>query len=316
MQILNFIWNPSEGIDLGFYMIRFYSLTYVIAFVIGWYIMKSFYKREGVSLDKLESLFVYMVLAIMIGARLGHVIFYQPELFKEDFFSVFLPFSFKGGFRFTGFTGLASHGASIGIIIAMFIYNAKVLKKPILWIFDRIIIPVAIGGMFVRIGNFLNSEIIGKPTSADFPLGVQFVKNYYGRSQLKMEQLMKATNTNNFDDATNALVSDPQYASLLELVPHVHPVQLYEAGGYLLLFFILWWIYWKTEKRFQRGYIFGLFLIILWSVRFIAEYYKKSQGGFEEYLGDALSTGQWLSIPFIIAGVYLMVTSTKKRYSE
>ncbi|MAO07663.1 MAG: prolipoprotein diacylglyceryl transferase [Alteromonas sp.] len=276
MHFLSFTWDPSEGLDLGFYTLQYYSLMFVIAFLCGWFIMKSIYKREGISLEKLDSLFIYMVLAILIGARLGHVIFYQPELFKEDFFSVFLPFSFKNGVEFTGFRGLASHGAALGIIIAMFLYNKKVLKKPILWIFDRIIIPVAIGGVFVRFGNFMNSEIVGHPTGTDY--GVIF-------------------------------------ANLGEDFPR-HPAQLYEAVGYLVLFGILWYIYWKTEKRKQLGYIFGLFLILLWTIRFVAEFFKKSQGGFEDSLGNILTTGQWLSIPFIILGVYLMMKSSKKVYTE
>lgn len=273
MHYLSFTWNPSEGIDLGFYTIQYYSLMFVIAFLVGWFIMKSIYKREGETMQKLDSLFIYMVLAILIGARLGHVIFYQPELFKEDFFSVFLPFSFKGGIHFTGFRGLASHGAAIGIIIAMFLYNKKILKKPILWIFDRVIIPVAIGGVFVRFGNFMNSEIVGKPTGTDY--GVIFANNN-------------------------------------ETFPR-HPAQLYEAAGYIIVFLILWYVYWKTDKRKYLGYIFGLFLILLWMVRFIAEFFKKSQEGFADGGNALLSTGQWLSIPFIILGIYLLVTASKRK---
>lgn len=273
IPFLSITWNPTEGLDLGFYTLQYYSLMFVIAFLLGWYIMKKIYVNEGEPIDKLDSLFVYMVLAILIGARLGHVIFYQPELFKEDFFSVFLPFKFKGGFEFTGFRGLASHGASIGIIIAMYLYNKKILKRNLLWIFDRIIIPVAIGAVFVRIGNFLNSEIIGHPTGTNF--GVIF-KN------------------------------------LGEDFPR-HPAQLYEALGYLILFFMLWFIYWKTEKRKLQGYIFGVFLVALWSIRFVVEFYKESQGGFESSLGNILSTGQWLSIPFIIAGFLLIIRSKNNK---
>lgn len=273
MQFLSFHWSPPEGLDLGFYTIPFYSLMFVIAFALGWFLMKKIYTREGISIEKLDSLFIYMVLAILIGARLGHVIFYQPELLKDDFFSVFLPFKFKGGFQFTGFRGLASHGAAIGVIIAMFLYNRKVLKKPILWIFDRVVIPVASGSIFVRIGNFMNSEIVGIPTGSDY--GIVF--------------------ENNGEDFAR------------------HPAQLYEALGYIFVFLILWYVYWKTTKRKQLGYIFGLFLVLLWTVRFVVEFYKASQGGFESALG-MLSTGQWLSIPFIIAGIYLMYSSPKKRY--
>lgn len=273
MHYLSFTWNPTEGLNLGFYTLQYYSLMFVFAFLTGWFIMKAIYKREGEPIEKLDSLFVYMVLAILIGARLGHVIFYQSELFREDFFSVFLPFSFKNGFEFTGFRGLASHGAAIGVIIAMYLYNKKILKKPILWIFDRIIIPVAIGSVFVRFGNFLNSEIIGHPTGTNF--GVIF-KN------------------------------------LGEDFPR-HPAQLYEALGYIIVFVIIWFVYWKTEKRKQLGYIFGLYLILFWMVRFIVEFFKTSQGGFEDSLGNLLSTGQWLSIPLIILGFVLMYRSSKNK---
>lgn len=310
MQYLSFIWNPAEGLNLGFYTIQYYSLMFVIAFLLGWFIMKSIYKREGEPLEKLDSLFIYMVLAILIGARLGHVLFYQSELFLEDPLSVFLPIETNPEFRFTGFRGLASHGAAIGIIIAMFMYNKRVLKKPILWIFDRIIIPVAIGGVFVRLGNFINSEIIGKATSGDNPFGVRFIRNFYND-----REIVQITGIKDSNKAYDALATDPQFAALLEKVPWSHPAQLYEAVGYVLVFVILWYIYWKTDKRKQLGYIFGLFLILLWTVRFVAEFYKKSQGGFEEWemLQNTLSTGQWLSIPFIIVGVYLMVTSTKRK---
>ncbi len=273
MHFLSFHWNPSDGIDLGFYTIQYYSLMFVIAFIVGWFIMKSIYKREGVSLVKLDSLFIYMVLAILIGARLGHVIFYQSELITQDPLSIFLPISTVNGFKFTGFRGLASHGAAIGVIISMFIYNKKVLKGPLLWILDRVVIPVAFGAILVRIGNFMNSEIIGKPTNGDY--GVVFEK-------------------------------------LNETFPR-HPAQLYEAFGYVFVLLILWVVYWKTEKRTQLGYLFGLFLVLLWTVRFVVEFYKKSQEGFEDMLGNTLSTGQWLSIPFIIAGVYFMMKSSKKK---
>ncbi len=273
MHYLSFTWIPSEGLNLGFYTVQYYSLMFVIAFALGWFIMKRIYTREGVSIEKLDSLFVYMVLAILIGARLGHVIFYQPSLFKEDFFSVFLPFRFKGGFEFTGFRGLASHGAAIGIIISMYLYNKKVLHKSLLWIFDRIIIPVAIGAVFVRFGNFMNSEIVGHPTQTDY--GVIF-------------------------------------ANLGEDFPR-HPAQLYEAFGYIFVFLTLWFVYWKTEKRKHPGYIFGLFLILLWSVRFVVEFFKISQGGFESTFGNILTTGQWLSIPFILAGIYLMYSANQRK---
>ncbi|WP_034259212.1 prolipoprotein diacylglyceryl transferase [Altibacter lentus] len=276
MQYLSFVWDPSEGIDLGFFMIRYYSLMFVIAFTLGWFIMKRIFRNEGIPLEKLDSLFIYTVIATLVGARLGHVIFYEPEIFSKDPLSVFLPFQTVPEFEFTGFRGLASHGAAIAIIIAMFIYSKKVLKKPVLWILDRVVIAVACGGIFVRIGNFINSEIIGDATHSDY--GVIFKQ-------------------------------------LNEDFPR-HPAQLYEAAGYVIVFLLLWYIYWKTNKRNFLGYIFGLFLILLWTVRFLVEFVKESQGGFESALGNALSTGQWLSIPFIIAGIYFMIQSSKKPYTS
>src|SRR5690606_26831722 len=133
------------------------------------------YEREGQPQEMLDKLFIYMVIATLLGARLGHVIFYQPELFLEDPISVFLPISTVPEFEFTGFQGLASHGAAIAYVLAMLYYSKKVIKKPFLWVMDRIVIAVAAGGTFVRIGNFMKSEIIGKP-SGDFPLGVRFVQ--------------------------------------------------------------------------------------------------------------------------------------------
>lgn len=309
MHFLGITWNPGQGIDLGFYTIPVYSLMFMISFVCGWFIMKRIYKNEEESVDKLDSLFIYMVVSILIGARLGHVIFYQSELFREDFLSVFLPISTANGFEFTGFRGLASHGAAIGVIAAMFLYSARVLKRPVLWILDRIVIPVALGAMFVRFGNFMNSEIIGKPTSEDFPLAVRFIKNYYND-----REITRLTGLEDPSAAYNALLEDPQFAEYLDKVPWSHPAQLYESVGYLLLFVLLWFIYWRTGKKDQRGYIFGLFLVVLWGVRFFVEFFKKSQGGFQDWalLRDTLSTGQYLSIPFIFIGVYFMYKSVKK----
>lgn len=264
MRALYIIWDPSKGIDLGFFMLHYYSLMWVIAFILGFNVMKRIYKNEGESNESLDSLFIYSVIGIMLGARLGHVIFYQPELFKEDFFSIFLPFSFKGGIHFTGFQGLASHGAAIAMIISMYLYNKKILKKSVLWILDRVVVPVSLGAVFVRIGNFINSEIIGKPTNSDF--GVVFKQ-------------------------------------LGEDFPR-HPAQLYEAACYVFVFMILYFIYWKTKKSKQEGFLFGLFLTMLWTIRFLVEFIKEAQ--VEERASWALNTGQWLSIPFILLGLYFM----------
>lgn len=309
MHFLTFTWNPSEGIDLGFFMIRYYSLMFVVAFTLGWIVTKKIYDREGLPQEKLDKLFIYMVIATLVGARLGHVIFYQSELFLEDPLSVFLPIRTVPEFEFTGFQGLASHGAAIAIVIAMYYYSKKVLKKPLLWILDRIVIAVALGGTFVRIGNFMNSEIIGKE-SGDFPLGVQFVHD-----EIPPHMAVQATGIQNPAKAYDAIVNNPQFAELLQAVPFRHPAQLYEAVGYIIVFLVCWFLYWKTEKRKQIGYIFGVFLILLFMVRFLVEYLKESQGGFESFMG-LFSTGQWLSIPFILAGIYIMWYASKKNPKE
>lgn len=301
---LNIVWNPSEGIDLGFFVVRYYSLMFVIAFVLGWYLMKKIYLREGESIEKLDTLFIYTFFATLIGARLGHVIFYQSELFREDFWSVFLPFKTKPHFEFTGFSGLASHGAAIAIIITMYFYSKNVIKRPLMWILDRIVIPVSSGAIFVRLGNFFNSEIVGHKT--DSPLGIKFV-----RDSIKPDVVMIETKTNNIKDAYHQIATNPEYAAILQQVPAKHPAQLYEAVGYVVVFFILFFSYWKTQAREKTGYLFGLFLVLLWAVRFLVEFVKESQGGIEESLG-LFSTGQWLSIPFIIAGLYFIFNAEKK----
>ncbi|TGV03250.1 prolipoprotein diacylglyceryl transferase [Flavivirga rizhaonensis] len=299
MHVLKFDWNPVTGIDIvGNFKLHFYSLMWVIAFIIGWYIMKRIFTKEKISLDYLDPLFIYTVLATMLGARLGHVLFYQSELISQDFFSIFLPFKFKGGFEFTGFQGLASHGAAIGIIIGMYLYRKKYNYKSLLWILDRVVISVASGAIFIRIGNFINSEIIGKVTESNF--GVRFIQDQYYKSQIT-----QLTGIKDVQEAYNAITDDPQFAELLEKVPYRHPAQLYESFCYIFVFLILWYFYSKTKKREQTGFLFGLFLILLWTIRFFVEFTKEPQG--DEYINWAgLNTGQWLSIPFIIIGLYFM----------
>jgi prolipoprotein diacylglyceryl transferase len=243
---------------------------FLIAFGLGWYIMQKIFAKEGIPIEKLDSLFIYTVLATLIGARLGHVIFYDWDYFQNHLLEIFLPVRFEPEFEFTGFRGLASHGAALGIIVAMYFYRKNVLDKPVLWILDRIVIPVASGGVFIRIGNFINSEIVGKPTNSDY--GVIFSK-------------------------------------LGETFPR-HPAQLYESFCYIFVFLTLWFIYWKTEKKYKLGYLFGLFLVMLWTIRFFIEFLKEPQVG--ERAVWVLNTGQWLSIPFIIAGLYFMFRPATK----
>src|SRR6218665_3608 len=305
---LNFVWNPSEGINLGFFMIRYYSLMFVIAFLLGWFLMKKIFQRENESLEKLDSLFVWTVLATLIGARLGHVFFYDWEYFRNHLLEIFLPFRFEPKFEFTGFQGLASHGAAISIIVAMYYYSKKILKRPLLWILDRIVIPVASGAIFVRLGNFFNSEIIGNETTSSF--GIRFLHDAFSKNEA-----VQKTGIADPKEAYNAIATNAKFANLLAEVPARHPAQLYEAFSYIFVFAILYFLYWKTNTRLKSGYLFGLFLVLLFVVRFIVEFVKQSQGGIEENL-RYFSTGQWLSIPFIIIGLFFIIRAQRNPLAE
>lgn len=267
-------WSPNiKAISIGPVAIHWYSLMFLLAFYIGFRIMKKIYIKEKKDIALLDPFLVHMVVGTILGARLGEVFFYNWDYFQNNLLEIFLPFKIdSSGWEFIGFRGLSSHGATVGIIISIILYKIRYKYDSVLWIFDRIVIAVALGGMFVRIGNFFNSEIVGKYTNSDF--GVIFLN----RS---------------------------------EVFPR-HPAQLYEAFGYLLLFILLTFIYNKTKLSQNRGFVFGLFLSVLFGIRYIVEYVKESQGGIEEKLG-ILSTGQWLSIPFILIGLTLMILSQKNK---
>lgn len=301
---LHINWNPSDTlIQLGPLPIKYYSLMFVIAFLVGLQLMKKIYKHENISLEKLDTLFVYGVVSILLGARLGHVFFYDWDSFKNDLWSIILPFDTKTG-KFTGIAGLASHGAAIGMIIAMYLYHKKYPDVKLSWVLDRVVIPVSFGAIFVRLGNLMNSEIIGKPTGTEN--GFKFIQRYYNA-----REAVQNTGINNVEKAYDAIANNPKFAHLLEAVPNSHPAQLYESIGYVFVFLILYFTYWKTNKSEKPFFIFGLFLVLLWTVRFFVEFVKNSQGGFEESLG-LLSTGQWLSIPFIVLGLFCMLRPVKK----
>ena len=267
-------WSPNvKAISIGPIAIHWYSLMFLLAFYIGFKIMKKIYVKENKDIALLDPFLVHMVVGTIVGARLGEVFFYNWDYFQNNLLEIFLPFKIdSSGWEFIVFRGLSSHGATVGIIISIILYKIWYKYDSVLWIFDRIVIAVALGGMFVRIGNFFNSEIVGKYTNSDF--GVIFLN----RS---------------------------------EVLPR-HPAQLYEAFGYLLLFILLIIVYNKTKLSQNKGFVFGLFLSILFGIRFIVEYVKESQGGIEEALG-IFSTGQWLSIPFILIGLLLMTLGLKNK---
>lgn len=281
MVFLKFNWAPDEVfVKIGSFGIHYYSLMFIIAFAAGYYILKRMYKNEGVSDHFLEPLFIYTVLGTLIGARLGEVFFYNWEYFQDHLVEILLPvkevtdgsmfFGLIQGWEFTGYRGLASHGAAIGIITAMILYRKKYPYKTVIWILDRIVIPVSFGAIFIRIGNFFNSEIVGKYTGSNF--GVVFENRG-------------------------------------EISPR-HPAQLYESLGYIIVFLILRHMYWNTQRKDQSGFLFGAFLALMFSVRFVVEFVKESQGGFESALG-LFSTGQWLSIPLILTGLIFAYRAQK-----
>lgn len=274
MSFLAIEWDPSLGIDLGFFTIRWYSLMFVAAFLLGLHLMKKIYKEDNIPVEKLDTIFMYVFVSMLIGMRLGDVFFYSWDYYQNHLLEIFIPFkNVDGSWKFTGFTGFASHGAAIAIPIAMYFYAKKHLQKPWLFILDRLAIMVALAGFFIRLGNFFNSEIYGKPTGSDF--GVIFKAN--GETVAR------------------------------------HPTQLYEAFSYLILFFVMWFLYWKTEKKKQIGFLFGLFMVVLWSLRFFIEFLKEAQvDGREDWVFNSLNTGQVLSIPLVLIGVWLMVRTSKK----
>lgn len=280
MIIFQINWSPSETLfEIGGFPIYVYSLMFILAFLIGYNIVKSFFVKENVDEKYLDPMLIYMVVSVFLGARFGEVFFYQWGYYQNHLIEILLPIqespnsSMLGlidGYKFTGFRGLASHGAAIGIFIGLLLFKRKYNFKSLLWIFDRLTIPIAIGGAFVRIGNFFNSEILGKYTGTDW--GIIFENRG-------------------------------------ETLPR-HPAQLYESFGYIILFIILYKLY-HTSVREKEGTLFGYFLIGLFSIRFIVEFVKESQGGLETFL-PGLSTGQWLSIPFIIIGIIFLFIKKKK----
>lgn len=307
MNFLGFIWNPSQflfEVDLGFtqFALRYYTLMFLIAFSLGYFLMKRIFINEKKPLERLESLFIYVAVPTLVGARLGHCFFYDWDYFQHHILEIFLPFQFQPEFKIVGFSGLASHGAAVGIVISMFLYNRKFPEISLSWLFDRIVIPITIGGMFVRFGNFFNSEINGKITDENSLFAVKFLQG----GDLHPFEAMKVTGEKSANLAFEMIEKNPQFIEVLNSIPYRYPAQIFEAIGYFFLFWVLMYFYWKTEKRRQPFFIFGIFLVCLWGIRFFVEFVKESQGGWlEENLG-IFSTGQWLSLPFILVGFYLL----------
>jgi phosphatidylglycerol:prolipoprotein diacylglycerol transferase len=357
------IWNGSPEIfSIGSFALRWYGLLFALGFLFSQQVLYYIYRREGKPTADVDTLTIYMVIATVVSARLGHVFFYQPEMLLKDPLGVFLPFEFHP-FRFTGYQGLASHGAAFGILFALWLYSRK--KKPgqnYLQVLDRIVIVVALTGAMIRLGNFFNSEIIGKPYNG--PLSVVFMNLVTepllenGKQSIQSIEIRKDEKT---PDGANGRVgidlyvffkpgvkeqkarafiyndvrasfsraaefidepvsgqmnyelapdSDGNYAAKVTVKAiSRHPAQLYESISCVLLFLLLFWIWTHRKEKTPEGRIFGVFMIVLWSLRFSYEFLKENQVPFEN--GLTLNMGQILSIPLVVAGIFVLIRSFK-----
>ena len=265
--IINWNVDPEIFWITDTFPLRYYGLSWVIALGLGYYIVKRIYEIEKIPLENLEKLSTYIFIGALLGARLGHCFFYEPEYYLQNPIEIFLPIKKIGEtYKFIGFQGLASHGGAIAVIIAIAIY-AKKYKTNFLWILDRVAIGATMLG-FIRIGNLMNSEIYGKPTNGNW--GMVFQRD--------------------------------------DLIPR-HPTQIYEAFSLFLIFGILLYIYKSKKIKKHNGLLVGVFFVLLFSTRFIIEFFKENQVGFENSM--AINMGQILSLPFIIIGLILIFYKTK-----
>jgi len=254
-------WNVDPEIfHIGIISIRYYSLLFMLSFIVGIYIFQWVYKRENKPKEALDPLLIYMLLGTVIGARLGHCLFYDASYYLSHPIKIFKVWE----------GGLASHGAAIGILLSLYLFSRKHPDQPFLWLVDRIVITVALAGSFIRLGNLFNSEIIGKP--ADVPWSFVFER--------------------------------------VDNIPR-HPTQIYESIAYFIIFVILFRIYKKYGSATPRGYLLGLFLVLVFGFRFFVEFLKENQVAFES--GMALNMGQILSIPAVIGGIILIYYSLKPK---
>ncbi len=273
MHILNFIhWNVDPEIfHIGSLSVRWYGLLFASGFLIGYYIGEWMLKSEKVSQKWIDSLFFYIIIATVVGARLGHVFFYGWEYYSQH----------PGEIIKVWHGGLASHGGALGILVALYIHSRVVTKRTMLWTLDRIVVPTALVAAFIRTGNLMNSEIYGIQTS--LPWGFEFVR----------------------DTEWHKPVSQGGSGGL-----PVHPTQIYEALAYLVSFGILMFLYKKTSAKNRPGLLLGAFFILIFVARFFIEFIKNDQEAFES--GMALNMGQWLSVPFVLGGLFLIFRALKK----
>lgn len=274
MGLISIIWNVNPEIfRVGGFALRYYSVLFATAFALGYLLMKTMYRKEGLGEEHLSPLLFYIIAGTIIGARLGQVFFYEFGYFKSHPLEIIFPFRFGAkGFEWTGYQGLASHGGAIGILAALALYCRK-YGHNFLQTVDKLVITVALAGFFIRIGNLFNSEIIGKPAAVSLAFVFERV----------------------------------------DLLPR-HPSQVYEAIAYLVVFLALWMLYQKKRQRLSKGFLFGWFLVLVFSARLLIEFTKENQEQFENAL--LLNMGQILSIPFILIGVFFILRRKKIGVAE
>lgn len=262
-----FHWTGSpEILRIGSFAIRWYGVLFALGFIFGYQIMNYIFKKENKPIKDLESLVFYVIVGTVVGARLGHCLFYEPDYYLRNPIEIFMVWH----------GGLASHGGAIGVLLALWLFSRKHRKINLLWLLDRIVVPTALVATLIRIGNFFNHEIIGKPTNV--PWAVVF-NIFQGRE-------------------------------VVGTTPPVHPTQLYEAFAYLIIFIMLL-IFYKKNILQRPGVPFGMFFLLVFTARFLIEFTKAPQADFEQFL--PLSMGQILSIPFIIAGLYFIFRKHKTK---
>ncbi len=264
------VWDVNPLIIDSFIKIRWYSLMFAIGFIVGYKIIEKMFRKEGVPENWTDKLLIWVVAATIIGARLGHVFFYAWDQYKDD--PIKILYVWEGG--------LASHGGTIALALAVILFSIITTKRNPLWTFDRLVIPTALVAALIRFGNLMNSEIFGHAT--DLPWGFMFVRSaewhylYEGQA--------------------------------------CHPTQIYEMLCYLAIFGLVMWMYWKKGAQRRPGLIFGVFFTLLFAARFLIEFVKNPQEEFERDM--LLNMGQLLSIPFILAGIALIVYALVRKPVE
>ena len=275
-MILDFVtWTASPNLfSFGSLTVRWYGLMFAIGFLFGYEVVYRIFKHEGAPERWLGSLFIYVVVATVLGARLGHVFFYDWGYYSQHLGDI--PKVWEGG--------LASHGGTAGIMIAIWLFSRYVTKRPMLWTFDRLVVPVGLVAALIRVGNLMNHEIYGGETT--LPWGFRFVTN--------MHQWMNG--------------AEPVFTA------PSHPTQIYEALCYLAVCGLCLWLYWKRNAQERPGLIFGVFLMGIFVPRFLIEYIKNVQEAWEISMRQAcgLDMGQLLSIPFIVLGIWLVVRALRR----